>query len=77
MTVSGFAAVPAGNYNITGRRIYRTVVGATTVSYLFVAEIPVATASYAATGKDGLRSWERRSAPSLGGFRRPRPSPAL
>ena len=47
VTIGTFPAVPAGAYNITHRRIYRTVVGAVTVSYQFVAEIPVATASYA------------------------------
>lgn len=47
VTVSGFAAIPAGQYNITHRRIYRTVIGATTESFQFVAEIPIATASYA------------------------------
>lgn len=46
VSVSSFAVAPAG-YNITSRRIYRTVTGATTDSYQFVAEIPVATTSYA------------------------------
>jgi hypothetical protein len=46
VTVSGFAAIPAGNYNITHRRIYRTVIGETTESFQFVAEIPIATASF-------------------------------
>jgi hypothetical protein len=45
VTVSGFAAPPAG-YNITSRRIYRTVVGASTVTYQFVEEVILATASY-------------------------------
>ena len=48
VTVSGFSAAP-GDENVVKRRIYRTVVGATTVSYQFVAEIPVAQASYADT----------------------------
>jgi hypothetical protein len=48
VTISGFAA-PVAAENITSRRIYRTVDGATTVTYEFVAEIPVATASYADT----------------------------
>lgn len=46
VTVSGFSAAPTTGYNITHIRIYRTVVGATSVSYAFVAEIPVATTSY-------------------------------
>jgi hypothetical protein len=46
VTVSGFAAAPTTGYNITSRRIYRTIVGATSVTYSFVAEIPVATTSY-------------------------------
>lgn len=47
VTIGTFPAVPAGAYNITHRRIYRTVVGTATVAYEFVAEIPVGTASYA------------------------------
>jgi Concanavalin A-like lectin/glucanases superfamily len=46
VTVNAFAAVPAGDYNITLRRIYRVVTGVTGAEYLFVAEIVVATASY-------------------------------
>ena len=47
VTVNGFAALPTGNYNITHRRIYRTLPGEQTDgSFVFVAEIPVATASY-------------------------------
>ena len=49
VTISGFTAAPTTGYNITHRRIYRTIVGATTVSYNFVAEIPIATTSYADT----------------------------
>lgn len=37
---------PAGNYNIATKRIYRTVTSGSDTSYYFVAEIPVATASY-------------------------------
>lgn len=43
--VYGFVA-PEADENVTHRRIYRTVVGATTVTYQFVEEIPVAQASY-------------------------------
>lgn len=46
VTVSGLATPPTTGYNITHRRIYRTIVGATSVTYSFVAEIPVATTSY-------------------------------
>jgi hypothetical protein len=35
----------AGTFNITHRRIYRTVVGASQVSYQFVEEIPISTVS--------------------------------
>ena len=46
VTVSGFSAVPTTNYNITHRRIYRTIIGASSVIFSFVAEIPVGTTSY-------------------------------
>lgn len=46
VTVNGFSAAPTTGYNITHRRIYRTVVGATAVTYQLVVEIPVATTTY-------------------------------
>lgn len=46
VTVSGFSAAPTTGYNITHRRIYRTVTGASTVVYNFVAEIAVSATSY-------------------------------
>lgn len=46
VTISGFTP-PNPDENVTHRRIYRTVVGATTVTYLFVAEIDVGSGSYA------------------------------
>lgn len=50
VTVSGFSAVPAG-YTATHRRIYRSTSG----TYLFVAEIAVATSSYSdAVSADSL-----------------------
>lgn len=49
VTVSGFAAAPTTGYNITHKRIYRSVTGASTVNYQLVAEIPVGTTSYADT----------------------------
>jgi hypothetical protein len=47
--VTVLAKLPAGTYNITGRRIYRTVVGAGTVSYQLVDEIPLSTTTYSDT----------------------------
>jgi hypothetical protein len=44
--INGFPAAPAGAYNITHRRIYRTVVGSASVSYEFVAEIAIGTTLY-------------------------------
>lgn len=49
VTVGGFATAPTTGYNITSRRIYRSVSGATADSYQFVAEIPIATTSYTDT----------------------------
>jgi hypothetical protein len=42
VTLSGFAAVPTGDYNVTHKRIYRSVNGV----YLYVDEITAATTSY-------------------------------
>jgi hypothetical protein len=45
-TISGFAAVPAGNYNVTLRRIYRTATGATgATEFFFLREIAIGTSS--------------------------------
>jgi len=44
--VTVLAKLPAGTYNITHRRIYRTVVGAATVSFQLVDEIPLSTTTY-------------------------------
>ena len=49
VTVSGFATAPTTNYNITHRRIYRSVAGTSSTTYAFVAEISIATTSYADT----------------------------
>jgi hypothetical protein len=46
VTINAFPAPPVGHYNITHKRIYRTVTGATTSGYEFVAEIAVGVASY-------------------------------
>lgn len=42
VTLSGFEGAPSGPYNITHKRIYRSVSGV----YLFVAEVDVAAATY-------------------------------
>lgn len=41
--------VPAGAYDVTLKRIYRTVTGSASTEYLLVAEIPAATGSYSDT----------------------------
>ena len=49
VTVSGFATPPSGNYNFQYKRIYRTVVGASSTNYQFVAQIPISQTSYVDT----------------------------
>ena len=49
VTISGFTAPPTSHYNITKKRIYRSVAGTADTVYLLVAEIPIAQASYADT----------------------------
>lgn len=49
VTITGFSTPPSGNYNFQYRRIYRSIIGATTASYVLVAEIPIATSSYVDT----------------------------
>jgi hypothetical protein len=49
VTVSGFSATPTSNYNIAFINIYRSVVGASSTSYEFVAQIAIGTASYVDT----------------------------
>lgn len=49
--LNAFPAAPGGKYNITHRRIYRSLVG--TSDYGFVTEIPVATTSYSDTALTG------------------------
>jgi hypothetical protein len=46
VTVNGMAGAPAGKYNVTKRRIYRSVAGATTTTFLFVTELPIGTTSF-------------------------------
>lgn len=46
VTISGFTAIPTNGYNITSRRIYRTITGATSVVFAFVAEIANDVLSY-------------------------------
>lgn len=50
--LSGMSTVPAGNYNIATKRIYRAATGTTGTSFLFLAEIPVANTTYADTTDD-------------------------
>lgn len=45
VVLSGMAAAPTGNHNITAKRIYRTTTGGSG-DFMFVTEIPVAQASY-------------------------------
>lgn len=49
VVINGFAAPPVGAYNITAIRIYRSVSGATTSSYLQVAEIAIGASTYSDT----------------------------
>ena len=49
VTLSGFAAAPIVDYNITKRRIYRSATGTSSTSFLFVAEIDADTTTYTDT----------------------------
>lgn len=49
VVLTGFVPPPGGNYNFTGIRLYRTVVGSGSVSYLQVAELPHSQSSYTDT----------------------------
>ena len=49
ITLTALAAPTVGNTNIASRRIYRTVTGSGSTSYLFVAEIDAATTSFSDT----------------------------
>ena len=44
--VLSLAPVPTGAYNLTARRIYRSVAGTSGTPYLFVTELPIATTSW-------------------------------
>lgn len=46
VSLSGIPGAPTGNYNITKKRIYRTVSGNDETTYRFVAEIDVAATTY-------------------------------
>jgi len=46
VTVNGFSTAPTTNYNITKRRIYRSVSGSGSTQFQFVTEIPLATTSF-------------------------------
>jgi len=49
VTINNFATPPSGNYNFVYKRIYRSVVGTTSVGYELVAQIPIANTSYTDT----------------------------
>lgn len=44
--ITGMSTAPVGAYNVTHKRIYRSVQGSGAATFLFVAEIPVANTSY-------------------------------
>lgn len=52
-TVAGLDSANPSGYNVTAKRIYRTVTTAAGTYYQLVAEIPIATASYADELADG------------------------
>jgi hypothetical protein len=47
VNLSGLSVSPGANYNVTLKRIYRSVAGTNAAAFLFVAEIPVANTTYA------------------------------
>ena len=47
--LSGMSTAPTGNYNIVGKRIYRSVAGSAGSDYLFVAEIDIANTTFTDT----------------------------
>ncbi len=51
-TIGGFAAAPAGNYNINRIRIYRTQTGNTTTEFFFLREIALGVSSTADDNRD-------------------------
>lgn len=46
LSLSGFATPPTGSYNITSRRIYRTVTSSAGTNYYFIAQLPLTTTSF-------------------------------
>lgn len=54
VNLSALSTAPVGAYNVATKRIYRTVSGNNTVDYRFVAEIPVATTTYADSAADSV-----------------------
>ena len=51
-TISGFAAAPSGNYNITTVRIYRTQTGTEATNFFFLREVAVGTSSTTDDNRD-------------------------
>lgn len=49
VSLAGMSVAPAGSYNISTKRIYRSSTVGTSAQYQFVAEIPVANTSYTDT----------------------------
>lgn len=56
--LSALGAAPTGNYNITVKRIYRSISGANTDQFFHVADIPVATGTYSDTIDDSVVGFE-------------------
>ena len=56
--LSALGGAPSGNYNITQKRIYRSVSGANSDQYFHVADIPVAQTTYSDTTEDSVVGFE-------------------
>lgn len=46
VALADLPGAPSGNYNITKKRIYRSVTGTASTPFLFVAEVPIAQATF-------------------------------
>lgn len=49
-SLSGLQTAPAGDYNITAKRVYRTVTTDTGTDYYYITEVPIATTTATDTG---------------------------
>lgn len=63
VTLNNLPGAPSGNYNVTSKRIWRAVLGSSGVEYLYVKEVPIATAS---TTDDVTAAGLGEALPSLG-----------